>query len=193
VSTPVPASADVIPGNLAWGPGDLYLGVFGAVEPLISVINDVPDPLIWTPCGGTNGGATLTLDRKFDRLDVDQITDRAGSRETQRDTMVEFSLAEVTLENLASALNGAAPTVVTGGKTWEPATGSSASQPTYRALLLDAWGPSQKRRRIIVRKVLSIEKIGTKWAKDGQTLIPVTFAAHYVSASVKPFKIFDYV
>lgn len=186
-----PAAPAIVPENLVWGPGDLYIADFGAVEPLDTALDELPDDAVWTYLGGTNGGATFTADLKYDRMDVDQVTERVGSRLTQADYMWSTSLAELTLENLATALNG--PAVVTGASSvsYEPATGSSATQPVYRALLLDGWGPNSQRRRVIARKVLSVEKVETAFKKDGQSFFPVTFAGHYVSGSVKPFRIID--
>ena len=47
------------------------------------------------------------------------------------------------------------------------------------------------RRRVVVRKVLSIDDVETAYKKDEMNLFPVTFAAHYVSASIKPFRVID--
>lgn len=189
MSTPV--SPAVIPENLVWGPGDLYVADFGAVEPLDTALNSLPDDAVWTYLGGTNGGATFTADLKYDRLDVDQIVERAGSRLTQADYTWATNLAELTLDNLALALNGPVPVSGDDSVSFEPATGSSATQPVYKAFLLDGWGPNSARRRTIVRKVLSVEKVDSAFKKDGQSFFPITFAGHYVSGSVKPFRIID--
>jgi hypothetical protein len=94
---------------------------------------------------------------------------------------------------LATALNGGA--VATGSApvlaTYDPANAISATQPTYGAVLFDGWGPSQFRRRVIVRKVLSMSSVDVEYTKSGQTVIPITFGAHYVSASIPLFHIVD--
>lgn len=186
-----PAAPAVIPENLVWGPGDLYIGDFGAVEPLDTALDDLPDDAVWTYMGGTNGGVEFTADLKYDRMDVDQVTERVGSRLTQADYTWATNLAELTLENLANALNGPVVVTTADATAYEPRTGSSATQPVYRALLIDGWGPNSARRRTIARKVLQIEKVGTAFKKDGQTFFPVTFAGHYVSGTVKPFRVID--
>ena len=75
---------------------------------------------------------------------------------------VKTNLAEPTLQNLVYALNDG--TVAASGAgysgTYEPLFTDSATQPTYRALLVHGWAPGNgsnnqsKRRMVILRKVL---------------------------------------
>jgi hypothetical protein len=82
---------------------------------------------------------------------------------------------------------------VTGASqnTYDPATALSATQPLYTSLLFDGWGPNQFRRRCVVRKVLSMASVDFEYTESGQTMFPVTFGAHYVSASITPFHVID--
>ena len=57
--------------NLLGGAGELYHGVFGAVEPLDTVVGDALDDEVWTDFGGTDGIGAL---RKH-------IEDREGTAE----------------------------------------------------------------------------------------------------------------
>lgn len=179
--------------NLIMGPATLYTGAFGAAEPTDAQVNSTPAGSAWTDVGGTNGGLTMTVNQTYTNLDVDQIVDVVGRRLTSRDVEVATSLAEATLQNLALALNGG--TVATGSgatpTTYDPANAISATQPGYSALLFDGWGPNQLRRRVIVRKVLSNASVGVGYTKDGQTLIPVTWGAHYVNSTTPLFHIAD--
>lgn len=182
--------------NLIAGPGTLYTGLFGATEPADASVNTTPSASTWTDAGGTNDGVTLTFDREFFELEVDQLVDVPGRRLTKRDTQVATNLAEPTLANLAIALNGGTVAASAAFSTYEPDDTVAATQPTYRALLFDGYAPQSAagvtmRRRVVVRKVLSIESIESAYKKDEMTLYPVTFAAHYVSASVKPFRVID--
>jgi len=179
--------------NLILGPGTLYTGAFGATEPLDTnaAIAGSPDALVWTDIGGTTEGVTLSFSHDFTELGVDQIVDRVGSRLTKRDMTVQTNMAEATLENLTIALNGGTVASGTGYKTFEPNFATSATQPNYRALLIDGYAPGQFRRRVLVRRVLSTANVEFAYKKDGQTVFAVTFTAHYVSASIAPLKVQD--
>jgi hypothetical protein len=179
--------------NVIMGPGTLYTGAFGATEPADAAVNTTPQASAWTDLGGTDGGVKVGIDQTYTELQVDQIVDRLGSRLTKRDTMVSTNLAEPTLENLSVALNGGTAASGSGFKSFEPDYATSATQPTYIAILVDGFAPSQKRRRIIVRKVLSTAKVDSEYTKDKQTFFPVEFTAHYVSSSIAPFKQVDEV
>lgn len=182
--------------NLIAGPGDLYIGAFGAAEPAGSTIATTPSASTWTDAGGTQDGLELTIDLEYFELEVDQIVDIPGRRLTKRDFQLATNLAEPTLANLVVALNGGTVTASASYSEYEPASDTAATQPTYRAVLFDGWAPQtaagvSNRRRVIARKVLSIESVETSYKKDDQTLFPVTFGAHYVSSAIKPFKIID--
>jgi hypothetical protein len=177
--------------NLIMGPADLYIGSFGAVEPLDTAINTTPAASSWTDLGGTQDGVKLSIDQTYTPLEVDQIVDEPGARLTKRLFTVETNLAEATLENLKYLLNDGTAASGSGYKSFEPVYASSATQPTYRAVILDGYAPGQVRRRFIVRKVLSNDKVESTYKKDAQTLFTVKWQGFYVSASIAPFKLID--
>lgn len=178
--------------NLALGPGDLYTGTFGATEPTDADINDAPG-VGWTTCGGTQDGVNLIVDQKYTALEVDQVVDVVGRRLTSREIQVETNLAELTLDNLKTTLNGGTVTndAVNSTTAYELDYATSATQPGYYALLIDAFGPNSKRRRIVVRKTLSTDKVSFAYSKDKQSVYTVQFSAHYVSSSISPLRVVD--
>ncbi len=177
--------------NAAQGPGTLYIAAFGATEPLDTAVNTTPATSAWTDLGGTQDGVKFTVDQTYSEMEFDQVVDRVGSRLTKRDFMVETSLAEVTMANFTYALNGGTAASGAGYKSFEPAFDTAATQPTYRALIVDGYAENSYRRRIIVRKTLSTDATEASYMKDKQTLFPVKWAAHYVSASISPVHIVD--
>jgi hypothetical protein len=182
--------------NLIAGPGTLYTASFGATEPTDATVNTAPSASTWIDSGGTQDGVELTIDREFMEMEVDQIVDIAGRRLTKRDFQIKTNLAEPTLVNLKLANNGGTITASAAFQTYDPDDTVAATQPTYSAILFDGYAPQSvaaatMRRRVVVRKVLSIESIESSYKKDEMTLYPVTFGAHYVSASIKPFRIID--
>lgn len=174
----------VTSSNLIQGPATLYLGLFGAAEPaLITAAAGVA----FTDVGGTRDGVTIGFADEYSVLEVDQVIYEVGRVRTKRVITVATSMAEATLDNLALAINNSAP----AAGVLEGDDGPMAFRPGYRALLLDGLAPGGQRRRIIVRKVLQTENVEAGYMKDGQMLFPVTFTGHWVSTSVKPFKITD--
>ncbi len=176
--------------RLTAGPGILFTGAFGATEPASSAVNATYAGSAFTDVGGTQDGVNITVNQEFFKLTVDQLVDVPGRRMTERDVQVSTNMAEPTLTNLELALNGGTVTASASYEEYEPDDDIAATQPTYKALLLEGYSGAY-RRWLIVRKVLSIENVGTSYKKDGMTLYPVTFGAHYVSSAIKPFKLID--
>lgn len=176
--------------NLIQGPGVLYTGLTTAVEPADTAVATAPGAG-WTDVGGTLDGVTMTVNNEFSELAVDQIIDVPGRRQTKRELTLQTNMAEPTLENLSIAMNSGAVSTGVGFKSLEPAFDTSATQPNYKSLILDGYAPASLRRRVIVRKSLSTDNVEFAYKKDEQTVLAVTFSAHYVSASVAPFKIVD--
>lgn len=183
----------VTPDNLIQGPATIYRGTFGAVEPAdtSAALNTSPAASAWSDMGGTNDGVKLAIDNTYGELEVDQVVELVGSRLTKRRATVETNMAEVTLANLAYALNGGTTASGSGYQTYEPNAASSATQPNYSSVLFDGWAPGSFRRRVIVRKVLSTDSIEIAYTKDKQTVLKVKLAAHYVSPAIAPYKIVD--
>jgi hypothetical protein len=193
-------SANVV--NLVQGPATVYIGDFGADEPANGDVNATPQASAWTDVGGTTDGCELSINQEYKELEVDQVVDIPGRRLVKRDMSVKTNLAEPTLQNLLYALNdanggalGASGTGYSGY--YEPAFTDSATQPTYRALLLHGWAPGEgagnqsKRRMVILRKVLSSDNVEFAYKKEDQTVFSVTWSVHYVDGSTAPFKIVD--
>lgn len=187
----------VNPNQLVMGPATIYVGAFGATEPTDANVNTTPAASAWTDIGGTDGGATFSVDPKFTTFQVDQIVDTPGARLTSRDIMVTTVMSEVTLANLATALNTTVGATGANYATFEPNYGQFASQVPYIAIILDGWAPSATnvnanfRRRVILRKVLQTGKVEPAYAKDKQSGLAVQFQAFYVSSSISPFHVVD--
>lgn len=182
--------------NLIQGPATLYSGAFGATEPADSTVNTAPASSAWTDTGGTKDGLKLVHNQEFAELEVDQIVDIVGRRLTKRELTLETMLAEATLANLALATNNAAPTASASYAYLEPANDNSATQPLYKALMADGYAPQDAngntmRRRVIARKVLSTDNVEYAYGKGDQTTFKVKWSAHFVSASIRPFRIID--
>jgi hypothetical protein len=183
--------------QLIQGPGTFYLGAqytsayTTTAEPADAAVNTTPQSSAWSDVGGTQDGVTIEVAREFSELEVDQVVDIPDRRLTKREFSLSTNMAEPTLENFAKAQNESAPTSAAGRKTYEPVNTSAASQPTYCAVLFDGYAPGQFRRRIIGRRMLSVDPTTFAYKKDAQTVFNVKWAGHYVSESIAPYKIID--
>lgn len=181
--------------NLIQGPGTLYSAPFGAVEPADATVNTPPAATgvgSFADVGGTLGGVTLSIKRTYVELEVDQVIDIPGRRQTKREVTIITDLAEPTLANLMLASNN--DSVSTTGASFsasEPVLGTASTQPIYSALLFDGFAPGGFVRRVIVRRGLQTGEMKVKYNKKDQTVLQVIFEAHYVSSLIKPFKIID--
>jgi hypothetical protein len=181
------------------GAGTLYSGVFsitGANEPALADVNTVPQASAWSDMGYTNDGLTITWNQEMATMTVDQVGDIIGRKMVQRDVQIKTNLAEATLENLVIALNSGSVTTGSGYKYHDPDYDGDELQPGYIAIILDGYAPALStgtvmRRRIIGRKVLSIDNVESSYKKGDMTLIPVTFGLHYVSTTLAPYRIVD--
>jgi hypothetical protein len=186
-------SGTPVADNAIQGPADLWVGVFGVTEPLATAIASNPGAG-WTFVGGTTDGSTWTDKLSYSKMKFDQVAMPVGSRLEEREVSVKTNLAEPTLDMLVWALNGGANVAAAGPPathTYTPVDSNAASVPTYAAVLLDGWSTGGKRRRLIVRKVLNIDGIETPYKRDSQTVFPVTFSGHWVSASIAPYIVTD--
>lgn len=170
--------------NLIQGPATLYRATFGTAEP--ATVATAPGAG-WVDAGGTKDGIELLINDEYSVLDVDQNIHEIERRRTKRVVQIKTVLAEATLENLAIAVANTAP--ASGALSGDD--GLTAFNPSYSAVLLDGIAPGGFRRRIILRKTLPTDGVGMSYKKDGQTLIPITWTAHWVSTSIKPWIVTD--
>lgn len=170
--------------NLIQGPATLYWAPFSTTEPLTVAAAPIAP---WVDLGGTKDGVALGIADEYSVLSVDQIIYEVARRRINRVLTVKTNLAEATLENLAHAINNTAPAA--GVLTADD--GLTAFDPAYGAIILDGIAPGGFRRRAIFRKTLSTDAVESSYKKDGQTLVPVTFTAHWISSSVRPFIVTD--
>lgn len=183
--------------NLIAGAGTLHLGAFGATEPADTAFSTPLVDATWPDLGGTDDGVTLTVSRELFKLRMDQTVDAPGRRMTERDITLATNLAEITLENLATSIGQLRSSVESGGtgatayKALELEGDDSGAEPDYSAVVFQGRAPGGQPRRVFGRKVLSTEEVELAYKKDEQTFIPVTFACHWVSASIRPLRIVD--
>lgn len=177
--------------NLIQGPATLYTGAVGNTEPtsIAGAASGASPTTGWSDVGGTQDGITLSIEDSWSDLNVDQLVVPPDSRRTGRKVTLKTSMAEATLANLAIALSNSAP--ASGLLQLDDGLANGGFLPSFYAAIVDGISPGGFRRRIKLRKLLSSANVEMAYKKDGQTLIPVTFQAYYVSASVRAMVIED--
>lgn len=189
----------ITPFNICQGPATLRTGAFGATEPLDSAVSSDPNPAVWTDVGGIMDGSSVLLEVDLTYTDqgVDQLIDAVGARLTKRTVQLTAALEELTLQNMLLAQNQLG-TITTGAgySSYDPSTASSATQPTYTALMIDGWAPTlatgaAMRRRIILRKSLSSSKLDLEYEKSKAGVFNTTWTGYYVSATVPIWHVVD--
>jgi hypothetical protein len=171
--------------NAMGGPIRLFTGLVGVTEP----VNAGTAPGVgWTEAGGTEGGATLTLQQGLTTYKYDQVTMDVGADYQTEGAVVETNIAEPTLANLRLALNQAASAATDlewGGRDL------TNSSPLFSAVLLLGKKPGGGPRLWIVRRTLSTKDVGVPFKRDGQTVFPVAWTAFYVSSSITAVRVDD--
>lgn len=188
------------PQNLVQGPATVYWGAFGTTEPADTNAALIAAPGAgWTDVGGITDGTSVLfeVDLTYSPQGVDQLVDPVGGRLTKRSILVTAALAEATLANMQVAMNQLATiNVLSGITTLDPLTTSSATQPTYTAILIDGWAPTLStglaaRRRVILRKALTSSKLSLEYEKAKMAGYNTQWTGYYVSSSIAPFHIQD--
>jgi hypothetical protein len=137
------------------------------------------------------------VENTYQDLSVDQLIMAVGARLTDMKMSVTTKMSELTLANLNTAMNNIGSTGGGSGySTLDIQVGTSSTQPSYLALLIDGWAPMLNTgqpalRRVIVRKVLAEVKVSMAFDKKTQQSIDTTFSAYYISSAVSPVHIVD--
>lgn len=148
----------------------------------------------WVDCGGTVDGINLTIAQSFEQITADQIVDVLMSVPNERTFNVETNLLEPTLENFKFANNGGSITTGAGWQAYEPIVDLVTDDVLYSAVIIRGRGSNTGRLRdIIVRRTLVTDDVEFSYQKAAAQVLATTLTAHYVSASVAPFRIVDAV
>lgn len=89
------------PFQILAGPADVWLAPYGEAFPAI----DVAPAGNFVSLGRTEGGITVTHNESIELLRVDQDTGPVKAIRTEESLVIEFSLAEITLERYALVFN----------------------------------------------------------------------------------------
>jgi hypothetical protein len=155
------------PRNVRVDPGWLYVAPLASLEPT-SFEGDWDEA--WTQIGYTDQGPEFVMEQTFERLRVAEEIDPISTFQTERNTMVNFAMAEVTATNLQRALNGGTITTPAGIVQFEP---PPAGDVTY---LMLGWDSTDGLERWVFRKAVSTGNITIPRRRSpDKAVIPVSF------------------
>ena len=183
--------------SLVIGPATVYVADFETLEPLDYEIASVPAG-DWMDIGTTLDGVVMTVKQEFEQVNVTQNPETPARRLKRRHLEVDLNMAEPTLTNMLYALNSGDLDSGSGYTSYSPPFLDRATPLTYRAVIIDGWAPGfsevdgkHRRRRIILRKCLSIDDASLGYTKDKLTACNVKWTVHRVDGVTTPFKIID--
>ena len=167
------------------GPGKIYFGAVGAVEP--ADLTTAISTAVWNYAGFTDEGHTFTFTPTYEGVQVAELLEDVSNIATGRDMTLELALAEVTAANVQRALNGAVVTASGTGPTAidtvEPLA-FGAVEPRVAVL----WVADDNSERWVWRKCLQTGAVAIGRRKGAaKATIPLSFKLEPV-AGLKPFK-----
>lgn len=149
------------------GPGKLYIAALESPEP-----NDLLDAwdMAWTELGYTDEGSNFVFENTFEDVMVAEEYEPVNVLQTTRQITVNFTLAELTADNLKRAFNGGDVSTVGGITTFEPPAAGSIT----RAMI--GWESDDGLERWIFRRCTQVGSIDIprKKAPD-KAVIPMSF------------------
>jgi hypothetical protein len=98
------------PYEIIAGPAEIYIAATGTAFPAVNA-----DPGAgWTDLGMTEGGVHVQMSQTINNITTDQYTAPVKGVRSEESLVVSFSLAELTLDKFALALNNATVVSVAG-------------------------------------------------------------------------------
>jgi len=129
----------------------------------------------WVSLGGTQDGSTFEYESTVAPISIAEFLDPIRYSTTDRSGSFAFNLASYTMGNLAKALNGAAPTVVSGsGTTLLSRVRPPVPGQEIRCMI--GWESLDNTVRAIFFQTLSSGRISSAYKKSPDfAVIPCTF------------------
>lgn len=144
----------------------------------------------WVNLGATEDGSQFEYDLNVEAITVAEFLDPVKFVTTSRSGSFAFNLASYTLSNLAKALNGAAPTIVSGSGATQlnrvrpPTPGSEV-----RSMI--GWESLDNTVRLFCFQALSSGKVATAYKKaPSYSVIPMTWNFEVPSSGI-PFEYYS--
>ena len=171
------------PNKVKVGPGLLYIGPLGSIEP-----TDLTTPwgtvdVDWAAIGYTEEGHTFSSEPSFEAITVAEELVPIRYEEANKNETLSFAAAEMTVDNLTRAFNGGVVTTLSGAVVrFEPPAIGQAT----RAMI--GWESTDGTERWIFRKCVQAGNVTIARKKSpDKALIAMEFRLEVVGGGVKPW------
>lgn len=171
------------PYEVLVGVGTLYIAAAGTAAP---AVNATPSGS-WTELGETDGGVKVTKSQNIEKFSSDQRTGNNKAVRTEEGVIVETNLQKITLENLASVIDGTVTDTAPGSGTIGIRTMPLRKGATVQEFAFLYRGDSPYGAypgQYYMPRGFFDDDIELEFTKDGKTFIPAKFEAlEYDAAS----------
>lgn len=162
------------PYQIIAGPADVFIAPTGTAFPAINAAPGVG----WVPLGETEGGVTVRHTQNIERLTTDQRTAPVKGIRTEEGVEIEFSLAELTLENYKYAVNDVAVVSAAGPPATKKIQLYRGVDVARHALLVRGPSPyGNFKQQYQVPVVSQTEEPEVEFVKDDKSVLACSFAA----------------
>lgn len=172
------------PNKVKVGPGLLYIAPLGTTEP-----NDLTTPWAtvdtdWEAIGYTEEGHEFSSSPSFEAIEVAEERIPIRYEEANKEEMLSFSAAEITVNNLTHAFNGGAITTISGTvKSFEPPGIGEA----IRAMI--GWESDDGEERWVFRKCVQAGDVTIARKKSpDKALIAMEYRLEVAGGGLKPWR-----
>lgn len=155
------------PTNVRVGPGVLYIAPIGSTEPTdLATSWDAA----WVELGYTEEGSSFSFENTFEDVMVAEELEPVEIMQTARNISVTFQAAELTADNLQTAMNGGTITTGTGIVTFEPPAAGTFSY------VMVGWESDDGLERWVFRKGVQTGNVEIARRKaPNKATIPMSF------------------
>lgn len=173
------------PGNVALGPGRLYMAPLGTTEP---VNCSTALPSAWIAIGYTEDGTEVGVDITSEGIEVAEELEPILFMQTKRSTKLTLSMAESTKKRLALSMGAGSQYTDDANSFQFP----DASEVVAVMLIWDSLDtPTALNKRWVFRQCTPSGSVNISRKKaPSKSLIPVTFDCAKPSTSVKSVIVF---
>jgi hypothetical protein len=192
----MPAPSSVAVPNVLTDPGYLF------VAPLLSTMPNMGEsaatagkftdswPAAWLPLGATTDGTKFNYSTKVEPIKVAEFFDPIKYATTDRSGTIAFNLANWTLTNYKTALNGGVSALVAAIGTGATAVYNyEPVSPGNEVRIMVGWESTDNTTRIVIRQSIQGGEVSSSFAKSPSiAAIPCTFNMEMPVGAAAPFK-----
>lgn len=134
------------------------------VADTVELDSDYPSP--WTPIGATEQGVSFAVNPTVQDIDIEEIPVPALVTKTKEEVLVNFTMAEDTIDNMKLAYGGGTKTVTAPGVSTPGTSQLSLSYSLDQlAVGFDGINPFGFFRRVYIPSVLSVASVTTAYRR----------------------------